>query len=234
MRKKKTFLFNFRPRFKQHYEKTPLYLRSKRMTNNCVLFWNTWPDVFALFMGVLTVPTLTRCFTSRNSSTRSCKLLFVFGTPDNRISTISLHIKVFHDTPVLLFSQMRLVCIFFFLRTLSHYNLFFLTDLHKIQYLRFLNWHLCGCTKQVAYLLVAWHLTYCSTTVCFKILLVKFVIAGMLWWRVYVKIFEGFPDSKSSYSRNNKHPTMPALFSLSKKNISECQVCSGYALKIQF
>lgn len=122
----------------------------------------------------------------------------------------------------------------FFLRTLSHYNLFFLTDLHKIQYLRFLNWHLCGCTKQVAYLLVAWHLTYCSTTVCFKILLVKFVIAGMLWWRVYVRIFEGFPDSKSSYSRNNKHPTMPALFSLSKKNISECQVCSGYALKIQF
>lgn len=203
------------------------------MTNNFVLFWNTWPDVFALFMGVLTVPTLTSCFTSRNSSTRLCKLFFVFGTPDNRISTISLHINVFHDTPVLLFSQIRLVCIFFFF-VHSPIQLTFPNRLTSNTILRFLNWHLCGCTKQVAYLLVAWPITYCSTMVCFKILLVKFVIAAMLWWRVYVRIFEGFPDSKNSYSRNNKHPRMTALFSLSKKNISECQVCSGYALKIPF
>lgn len=94
---------------------------------------------------------------------------------------------------------------FFFVH--SPIQLIFPNRLTSNTILRFLNWHSCGCTKQVAYLLVAWPLTYCSTMVCFKILPVKFVIAGMLWWRVYVRIFEGFPDSKNSYSRNNKHPT---------------------------
>lgn len=122
--KKKHFYLTFGLSLNCIMRKPSLLKIKKKKTNNFVLFWNTWPDVFALFMGVLTVPTLTSCFTSRNSSTRLCKLFFVFGTPDNRISTISLHINVFHDTPVLLFSQIRLVCIYFFLRTLSHTTYF--------------------------------------------------------------------------------------------------------------